>query len=91
VKAGKYRKAVNAFGQAADINPESAGAWFSKSLALVHPGKDTEALRAPGKVLMLNPRDREAQSQRAIIVGKMSRASSSGKPDLQSVQSRLRV
>jgi len=71
--------------------PESTGAWFNKSLALVHLGKDNEALRALDKILTLNPRDREAQSKRAFIVRKMARASGSGKPDLQSVQSHLRV
>ena len=43
-RQGKYREAVNAFGQATDINPEFTNAWYNKSLALVHLGKDTEAL-----------------------------------------------
>jgi len=68
----EYRDAVNAFGQATDTDPEFTNAWFNKSLALVHLGKDTEALRALDKVLKLNPQDKEAQSQRALKVRKMS-------------------
>jgi len=73
-RQGKYRDAVNAFGQATDIDPEFSNAWFNKSLALIHLNKETEALRALDKVLKVNPRDSEAQSQRALIVGKLARA-----------------
>jgi tetratricopeptide (TPR) repeat protein len=66
---------MNAFSQATDINPEFVNAWFNKSLALIHLGKDTEALRALDRVLKLKPRDKEAQSQRALIVRKMSEVS----------------
>ena len=90
---GDYRDAVNAFGQAADIDPASTDALFNKSLALVNLGKDTEALRAFDKVLTLNPRDNEAQSQRALIVGKLARAGEKKKPgpEPEPVQSQLRV
>jgi tetratricopeptide (TPR) repeat protein len=87
----KYRDAVNAFGQATDIDPQFTNAWFNKSLALVHLGKDTEALKALDKVLTLNPRDKEALSQRALIVRKMTQVSDMRKTDLQSAQSQLRV
>jgi tetratricopeptide (TPR) repeat protein len=90
-RQGKYRDAVNAFGQATDTDPEFTNAWFNKSLPLVHLGKDTEALRALDKVLKLNPRDKEAESQRALIVRKMSQICDTGKTDSQSVQSQLRV
>jgi len=40
--------------------------------------KETEALRALDKVLKLNPRDNEAQSQRALIVRKMAQVSDVG-------------
>jgi tetratricopeptide (TPR) repeat protein len=59
----KYRDAVNAFGQATDIDPHFTNAWFNKSLALVHLGKDTEALRALDKVLTLNQRDKNNRAQ----------------------------
>ena len=63
-RQGKYREALNAFGQASDTDPEFKNAWFNKSLALVHLGKYSEALRALDKVLKLNTRDKEVQSQR---------------------------
>jgi len=90
-RQGDYRNAVNAFGQAADIDPASTGALFNKSLAFVHLGKEAEALRALDKVLTLNPRDNEAQSQRALIVGRLARAGDEKRPDPGPVQTRLRV
>ena len=90
-RQGEYREALNAFGQATDINPEFTNAWFNKSLALVHLGKDTKARRAIDKVLKLNSRDKEAQSQRALIVQKMAQVSDTGKTDSHSAQSQLRV
>jgi tetratricopeptide (TPR) repeat protein len=90
-RQGKYRDAVNAFGQATDTDPEFANAWFNESLALLHLGKDTEALRSLDKVLTLNPRDEEVQSQHELIVGKMAHDSDSGKTDSHSEQSQLRV
>jgi len=90
-RQGKYRDAVNAFGQATDTDPEFTNAWFNKSLALVNLGKDTEALRALDKAITLNPRDKEAQSQRALIVRKMAEVSDTGRTDSQSAQSQLRV
>jgi tetratricopeptide (TPR) repeat protein len=90
-RQGKYRDAVNAFGQATDTDPEFTNAWFNKSLALIHPGKDTEALRAPDKAITLNPRDKEAQSQRALIVRKMAQVDDTGRTDSHSTQSQLRV
>ena len=90
-RQGKYREAVNAFGQAADINPAHTRALFNKSLALVHLGKEAEALRALDKVLALDPYDDEAQSQWALIVGRLARAGETKKPERGPVQSRLRV
>ena len=90
-RQGKYRDAVNAFGQATDTDPGFTNAWFNKSLALVNLGKDTEALRALDKAITLNPRDKEAQSQRALIVRKMAEVSDTGRTDSQSAQSQLRV
>jgi len=90
-RQGKYRDAVNAFGQATDTDPEFINAWFNKSLALVHLGKDTGALRALDKVLKVNPHDKEAQSQRALIVRKMAQVSDTRNTDSYSVQSLLRV
>ena len=90
-RQGKYRDAVNAFGQAADISPLFTDALFNKSLALVNLGEDTGALRALDKVLKLNPSDQEALSQRALIVGKMARAGDKKKPDPEPVQNHLRV
>ena len=90
-RQGKYRDSVNAFGQATDTDPEFTNAWFNKSLALVHLEKDTEALRALDKVLKLNPRDKEAQSQRDLIVRKMAHVSDTEKRDSHSVQSQLQV
>jgi len=87
----EYREAVNAFGQATDIDPEFTNASFNKSLALINLGKETEALRALDKVLKLNPRDKEAQSQRALIVRKMAQVCDTEKTDSQSAQSQLRV
>ena len=90
-RQGKYLAAVNAFGQAADINPQFTNALFNKSLSLVNLGRDIEALRTLDKVLKLNPHDTEAQSQRVLIARKMAHVSDTQKPDLQSVQSQLRV
>lgn len=90
-RQGDYRDAVNAFGQAADIDPACTDALFNKSLALVHLGKETEALRALDKVLTQNPRDNEAQSQRALIVGKLAGAGKEKRSDAGQVQTRLRV
>jgi tetratricopeptide (TPR) repeat protein len=90
-RQGKYRDAVNAFGQATDTDPEFTNAWYNKSLALIHLGKETEALRALDKAIKLNPRDAEAQSQRALIVRKMAQVSDTGKTDSHSAQSQLRV
>ena len=81
----------NASGQATDTDPGFTNAWFNKSLALVNLEKDTEALRALDKVLTLNPLDNEAQSQRALIVGKMAQVSDTRKTDSHSAQSQLRV
>jgi hypothetical protein len=53
--------------------------------------KDTEALRALDKVLKLNPRDKEAHSQRVLIVRKMAEVSDDGRTDSHSAQSQLRV
>jgi len=90
-RQGKYHDAVNAFGQASDINPKFTNALFNKSLALVHLEKDSEALKALDKVLKLNPHDTEAQSQRALITRKMAHVSDTQKADSPSVQSQLRV
>ena len=90
-RQGKYREAVNAFGQAADINPAYTNVLFNKSLALVHLGKETEALRALDKVLTQNPRDNEAQSQRALIVGRLARAGEEKRSTPGPVQTHLRV
>ena len=91
LRQGKYLDAVNAFGQATDIDPHFTSAWFNKSLALVHLGKNREALHALDKVLKLNPHHKEAQSQRELIVRKMAQVSDTQKTDSQSVQSHLRV
>jgi len=90
-RQGKYLDAVNAFGQAADIDPQFTNALFNKSLALVNLGKDTEALKALDKVLKINPHDTEAQSQRALITRKMAQGSDTQKTDSHSAQSQLRV
>ena len=90
-RQGEYREALNAFGQATDTDPEFTNAWFNKSLALVHLGKDTESLRALDKAIKLNPHDKEAQSQRELIVRKMAHVSETGKTDSHSMQSHLRV
>ena len=90
-RQGKYREAVNAFGQATDTDPEFTNAWFNKSLALVNLGKDTEALRALDKVFKLNPHDKETQSQRVLIVRKMAQDSDTGNTESQSTQSQLRI
>jgi tetratricopeptide (TPR) repeat protein len=90
-RQGKYRDAVNSFGQATDVDPEFTNAWFNKSLALIYLGKDTEALRALDKVIKLNPRDKEAQSQRALIVGKIARIGIKDNSETQSKQTQLRV
>ena len=90
-RQGEYREAANAFGQAADINPEFTSAWFNKSLALVHLGKETEALRALDKVLKLNRRDREAISQRDLIVRKIAQTGEKRTQERNSGQTQLRV
>jgi tetratricopeptide (TPR) repeat protein len=90
-RQGNYRDAVNAFGQATGIDPGYASARFNRSLALVHLGKETEALRDLDKVLGLNPLDSEAQSQRSLIVGRLARSGEKKKPDLGPVQSQLSV
>jgi tetratricopeptide (TPR) repeat protein len=90
-RQGKYHDAVNAFGQAADSNPQFTNALFNKSLALVNLGKDIEALRALDKVLKLSPHDKEAQSQRALITRKMAQSSDTQKMDSHLLQSQLRV
>ena len=87
----KYLDAVNAFGQAADIDPHFINALFNKSLALVNLGKDIEALKVLDKVLKINPHDTEAQSQRALITRKMAQGSDTQKTDSHSAQSQLRV
>src|SRR5208283_860347 len=87
----KYLDAVNAFGQATDIDPQFTNAWFNKSLALVNLGKDIETLRALDKVLKINPHYTEAQSQRALITRKMAQGSDTQKTDSHSAQSQLRV
>ena len=73
------------------LTPNSQNAWFNKSLALVNLGKETEALRAIDKFLKLDPLDKEAQSQRELIVRKMAHVSETGKTDSHSAQSQLRV
>jgi tetratricopeptide (TPR) repeat protein len=90
-RQGKYREAVNSFGQATDVDPEFTNAWFNKSLALVNLEKDTEALRALDKVLKLNPRDNEAQSQHALIVRKMAQVGIKDNSETQFEQTQLRV
>jgi tetratricopeptide (TPR) repeat protein len=90
-RQGEYRDAVNAFGQASDINPEFTNALFNKSLSLLNLGKDTEALHALEKVLKLNPQDKEAQSQRVLNVGKIAHGCDTEKSDSHSAQSQLRV
>lgn len=87
----EYGDAMNAFGQTADIDPKFTNAWFNKSLAFVHLGKETESLHALDKVLKLNPHDKEAQSQRELIVRKMAQVSDTGKIDSHSAQTQLRV
>ena len=54
-------------------------------------GKEIEALRALDKVLKLDPQDKEAQSQRALKVRKMSHIGDTGKIDSHSAQTQLRV
>jgi len=90
-RQGEYREAVNAFGQAADTDPEFINALYNKSLALVNLGKDTEALRHIDKLLKINPHDTEAQSQRVLILRKMTHVGDTGKTDSHSAQSQLRV
>jgi len=84
-RQGKYRDAVNAFGQATDTGPGFTNAWFNKSVAFVHLGKETGALRALDKAITLNPRDKEAQSQRVLIVRKMAQVSDTGKTEVSPV------
>jgi len=91
LRLGKYRDAVNAFSQAADTDPEFTNALYNKSLALVNLGKDTEALRHLDTLLKINPHDADAQSQRALIVRKMTHVGDTGKTDSHSAQSQLRV
>jgi tetratricopeptide (TPR) repeat protein len=90
-RQGKYRDAVNAFGQATDTDPEFTNAWFNKSLSLLHLGKEIESLRALDKVLKLDPCDKEAQSQRELIVRKMSPVRDPRRKESHSAQSQLRV
>jgi tetratricopeptide (TPR) repeat protein len=90
-RQGYFRDAVNAFGQATDIDPNYSSAWFNRSLAFLHLGKETEALRALDKVLLLNPRDTEAQSQRALIVGNLAQAGKKKNAEPEPMQSQLRV
>jgi len=90
-RQGKYREAVSSFGQATDTDPEFTNAWFNKSLALINLGKETEALRALDKVLTLNPHDKEAQSQRVLIVRKLAQVGDAGRTNSHPVQSQLRV
>jgi tetratricopeptide (TPR) repeat protein len=90
-RQGEYREAVNAFGQAADTDPEFTNALYNKSLALVNLGKDTEALRHLDKLLKINPHDTEAPSQRALIIRKMTQGSDTRKLDSYSAQTQLRV
>ncbi|MCK9581326.1 MAG: tetratricopeptide repeat protein [Methanoregula sp.] len=90
-RQGEYRDALNAFGQAADIDPAGTSARFNKSLALVRLGNDTGALRALDKVLAVSPYDHEALSQRALIVARLARAGEEKRPDPGPVQTHLRV
>ena len=90
-RQGKHLDAVNAFGQAADIDPHFTNAWFNKGLALVNLGKEIEALHALDKVLKLSPHDTEAQSQRVLITRKMAQSSDTQKTGSPSTQSQLRV
>jgi hypothetical protein len=87
----KFRDAVNAFGQATGTDPGFLNTLFNKSLARGNPGKDTGVLHAFDKAITLNPKDKEAQSQRVLILRKKAQVSIMGRTDSQSVQYQLRV
>ena len=42
---------------AIEINPQFAGAWYDKGLALVSQGKHDEAIKAFDRAIELNPKD----------------------------------
>ena len=62
-KICKYLDALNAFAQAADIDPEFTEAWYNKWMALMYSGKCLEAIRAFNKVLNIHPHDERACEQ----------------------------
>ncbi|MDO9035301.1 MAG: tetratricopeptide repeat protein [Methanoregula sp.] len=54
---------INAFAQAADIDPEFTEAWYNKGMALMNLQKYHEAIRAFDKVLKIHPYDNRAREQ----------------------------
>lgn len=59
----RYQDALNAFAQAADIDPEFTEAWYNKGMALMNLQKYHEAIRAFDKVLKIHPHDDQAREQ----------------------------
>ncbi|MEI7856569.1 MAG: tetratricopeptide repeat protein [Methanomicrobiales archaeon] len=62
-KMCRYQDALNAFAQAADIDPEFTEAWYNKGMALMNLQKYHEAIRAFDKVLKIHPHDDRAREQ----------------------------
>ena len=71
-KRGSYREAINAFGQATEIDREFANVWFNKGRALAMLGKKLEDIRAFEKVLLINPHDNGARAGRDEALEKIA-------------------
>src|SRR5205823_15061427 len=63
-KQGRYEEAIEACEQAIRLDPNDAGAYSSKGVALNGQGRYEEAIKACEQAIRLNPNDAEAYSDK---------------------------
>jgi len=70
---GNYKKALEAYDKAAEINPQYVAAWHGKGFALGRLGRYQEALEAYDKAAEINPQYAEAWIGKGNALGKLER------------------
>jgi tetratricopeptide (TPR) repeat protein len=65
---GKYDEAVKSYDKEIEINPQFAGAWYNRGIALVDQGKYDEATQSLDKAIEINPNDTETLYTKGTIL-----------------------
>jgi len=54
-KMGRYEEAIKCYDKAIQINPDDAGGWYGKGLALKQMGRYDEAVNCYDKAIQITP------------------------------------